>query len=340
MRREIEEDRRAKLRLFLIQQRARLTPEDVGLPVTAHRRVIGLRREEVAELAGVSSDWYRWFESGRPIRVSPPFLARLSDALRLNAMDKRTLYRLSLPELYEAETSQLTHAPLDLTSPIRPGDELLTVLRQVSSARDSFFAHDPRAFAHIRARIALSWERSVSLGVNPAMPVALAAATSAEALAQRRDAKRMLISAAHPVLAHLRNVLEESGYALVMADERGCVLDMWGDREILRALSRIDFEPGTDLSESACGTNAVGTAVADERALQLIGAENFCEGGSDLTCTAAPIRDPQTHRIIGVLDVTANYRDFCPEMIAIVSQAALEIEEHLAQADAEQSQPF
>ena len=314
-----------------MQQRARLTPSDVDLPGTRRRRVIGLRREEVAELAGVSSDWYRWFESGRPIRVSPPFLSRLSSALQLSALNKRTLYRLALPELYEAETAEFSHAPLDLTSPLHPGDEIDAVLHQVSGARDAFLAHDRRGLTRVRGRVARSWERSVSFGVDAMRPKAPVATESVDALSERREQKRVFLESADPVLRHLRNILEESGYALVVADERCCIIEMWGDRDILRALSRIDFEPGTDLSEPACGTNAVGTAFADQRALQLIGAENFCEAGSDLTCTAAPIRDPRTHAVTGVIDITGNYRIFCPEMIAIMNQAALEIEERLGE---------
>ena len=97
-----DEQRRGKLRAFLTECRSRLQPDDVGLARTTRRRVAGLRREEVAELADVSNDWYRWFESGRPIRVSPSFLARLGHALRLDAPELLTLYCLGLPELYEA----------------------------------------------------------------------------------------------------------------------------------------------------------------------------------------------------------------------------------------------
>jgi hypothetical protein len=70
-------ERRRQLRVFLIDTRSRLDPDDVGLPHTKRRRVPGLRRGEVAELIGVTVDWYRWFECGRPVRVSPQFVSRL-----------------------------------------------------------------------------------------------------------------------------------------------------------------------------------------------------------------------------------------------------------------------
>ena len=99
-------ERRAKLRDFLVTCRSRLKPEDVGLPSTPRRRVNGLRRQEVAELAGVSSDWYRWFESGRTIRVSASFLASLCKALRLDPIERISLFYLALPEIYEAYIAQ------------------------------------------------------------------------------------------------------------------------------------------------------------------------------------------------------------------------------------------
>lgn len=94
--------RRRELSDFLKARRARLRPDDVGLPNSRRRRVPGLRRDEVAELIGVSSDWYRWLESGRDVRVSPKLVARLANALKLAAREELTMYGLALPELYRA----------------------------------------------------------------------------------------------------------------------------------------------------------------------------------------------------------------------------------------------
>src|SRR5215469_13343517 len=67
---EQEAQRLQELGDFLRTRRARLAPEDVGLPRGSRRRAPGLRRAEVAQLAGVSVDWYTWLEQGRPISVS------------------------------------------------------------------------------------------------------------------------------------------------------------------------------------------------------------------------------------------------------------------------------
>jgi transcriptional regulator with XRE-family HTH domain len=91
--------RREELRNFLKAARARLTPEQVGLASIGRRRVTGLRREEVAELCGVSLAWYTLLETAREINVSPRLLQRLSCALRLRDDEKLHLFSLAIDEL-------------------------------------------------------------------------------------------------------------------------------------------------------------------------------------------------------------------------------------------------
>jgi transcriptional regulator with XRE-family HTH domain len=80
---------------FLRTRRARMAPEDIGLPRGSRRRAPGLRRAEVAQLAGVSVDWYTWLEQGRPITVSTQVLERLVQALRLNINEREHLFFLA-----------------------------------------------------------------------------------------------------------------------------------------------------------------------------------------------------------------------------------------------------
>ncbi|QZY97665.1 helix-turn-helix transcriptional regulator [Pantoea dispersa] len=80
---------------FLIRHRQKLTPADVGLPSTGRRRTPGLRREEVAALAGVGLTWYTWFEQGREIQVSAKFLLSLSYALKLDDAECSHLFLLA-----------------------------------------------------------------------------------------------------------------------------------------------------------------------------------------------------------------------------------------------------
>ena len=87
--------RRTELRDFLRTRRARLTPADVGLEASGRRRTPGLRREEVAVLAGVGVSWYTWLEQGREIGVSDQVLDAVARALRLDEAERAHLYRLA-----------------------------------------------------------------------------------------------------------------------------------------------------------------------------------------------------------------------------------------------------
>jgi transcriptional regulator with XRE-family HTH domain len=79
---------------FLKGCRARLTPGQVGLPDTSRRRTPGLRREDVAALAGVSVTWYTWLEQGRDIQVSADVLERISTTLRMSPDEREYLFAL------------------------------------------------------------------------------------------------------------------------------------------------------------------------------------------------------------------------------------------------------
>ncbi len=88
-------ERRGELATFLRTRRARLSPTDVGLPPTARRKAVGLRREEVAHLAGVGVTWYTWLEQGREINVSIQVLDSLAQTLRLSDEEKAHLFLLA-----------------------------------------------------------------------------------------------------------------------------------------------------------------------------------------------------------------------------------------------------
>jgi hypothetical protein len=87
--------KRTELASFLRDRRSRLAPSTVGLPNGTRRRTPGLRREEVALLAGVGVSWYMWLEQGRDIHVSEGVLERLSQALRLDNAERSHLFELA-----------------------------------------------------------------------------------------------------------------------------------------------------------------------------------------------------------------------------------------------------
>ncbi|MEC3994197.1 helix-turn-helix transcriptional regulator [Actinacidiphila sp. DG2A-62] len=90
-----QQARRTELAAFLRSRRARITPEDVGMPPGLRRRTPGLRREEVAQLAGVGVTWYTWLEQGRPINASVQVLDAVARVLQLDVTEREHLYRLA-----------------------------------------------------------------------------------------------------------------------------------------------------------------------------------------------------------------------------------------------------
>jgi transcriptional regulator with XRE-family HTH domain len=92
------ERRRAELADFLRKRRAHLKPEEVGLAGGGRRRTPGLRREEVAQLAGVGATWYTWLEQGRDVRASLDVLEAISRALRLTPAERTHLVLLGRGE--------------------------------------------------------------------------------------------------------------------------------------------------------------------------------------------------------------------------------------------------
>jgi transcriptional regulator with XRE-family HTH domain len=134
----MSDDPRRELAEFLRTRRTRLRPEDVGLEPGPRRRVAGLRREELALLAGVSSDYYQRMEQGRDVRPSEQVLDALARALDFSAEETRHLHSLAaaartparLPRPYEPEevpdtTLRLLHG---MTAPALVVGRFLDVL--------------------------------------------------------------------------------------------------------------------------------------------------------------------------------------------------------------------
>lgn len=127
--------RREALADLLRTRRERLTPEEVGLPNIGRRRTPGLRREEVAQLAGVSAAWYTWLEQARDIRPSAESLDSIARALRFTEVERAHAYALAghvlvsamPPPVYEAPP--LVQSVLDaLTLPAYVSDRAFNVI--------------------------------------------------------------------------------------------------------------------------------------------------------------------------------------------------------------------
>src|SRR4051812_9462147 len=108
------EARRAELADFLRQRRAQVSPERFGIEANGRRRTPGLRREEVAQLAGVGLSWYTWLEQGRDIKPSAQVLDALARVLLLDPSERAHLFHLARIELPLPDTDYLREAPQEL----------------------------------------------------------------------------------------------------------------------------------------------------------------------------------------------------------------------------------
>ncbi|QDY84531.1 helix-turn-helix domain-containing protein [Paenibacillus polymyxa] len=102
-----QEEKRRELGKFLKSRRSRLTPEQFGLPVGPRRKVQGLRREELAQIAGIGLTWYTWLEQGKNIQVSTQVLECLVTVMQLNAEERNHLYNLALGQLPVEQTASI-----------------------------------------------------------------------------------------------------------------------------------------------------------------------------------------------------------------------------------------
>lgn len=114
--------RRVELAEFLKARRARLAPRDVGLPPGSRRRTAGLRREEVALLAGVGITWYTWLEQGRPINVSVQVLDAVARTLQLDRTEREHLYQLAeaTPTRWSVTPSDVPDSMLHVVQSLEP----------------------------------------------------------------------------------------------------------------------------------------------------------------------------------------------------------------------------
>lgn len=111
---------------FLKTKRSEIKPDMIGLKSSGRRKIPGLRREEVAALANISTNWYTWLEQGRDINISPSVIESISKALMLNLAEKKYFYSLLNNEV-------VFHTPNYFNENVRITPSLQTILDQLDS---------------------------------------------------------------------------------------------------------------------------------------------------------------------------------------------------------------
>ena len=179
----------------------------------------------------------------------------------------------------------------------------------------------------LRSIVAHSWQRAREEGVDPdgCAPTMLDEAGTARALGVHPVAPLLPL-----VRTMLCEAIEDAQYFAVLSDSDGVLLWIDGHAKALETAVVPGFLPGHLCSESAVGTNAVGTALELDHPLQIFSAEHFNRRLHGLTCAAAPIRDPETRATIGVLNISGSFRSGHPHSLPLVSAVARVVEEALA----------
>ncbi|MCV7191465.1 GAF domain-containing protein [Mycolicibacterium brumae] len=205
------------------------------------------------------------------------------------------------------------------------GEDPRSYARLMSAVYDATMA-GARAPARPRAVIGDSWRRMLASGVHPDQPVQ--PVVESAGLEMLRHASG-LASVLDQVSRGLESIVAEGANILVVADAQGRVLWRSGSPAVLHNADRLGFVEGACWGEHAVGTNAIGTALVSQRAVQVFSAEHFLRSHHSWTCAGAPIRDPRTGQVIGVADVSGPAPTVHPTTVALVDAVARLAESHL-----------
>ena len=191
-----------------------------------------------------------------------------------------------------------------------PGADPRQLSRHLGALHDTFVSSgsvDPA----LRPVVSDSWRRSVRSGLDPERSLAQLRLDEAR-LAEARATHPLAI--AMPVIRRLLvEEAAEAGLLVAVSDAAGQLLWVEGDSVLRAQAETMHFLPGADWSEDSAGTNAPGTALALGRPVQIFGPEHLLRPVTPWSCSAAPIREPDTGAILGVLDLTGGPEVACPD---------------------------
>jgi transcriptional regulator of acetoin/glycerol metabolism len=142
-----------------------------------------------------------------------------------------------------------------------------------------------------------------------------------------RERNQRLFAHAAPVMEMLYEQIVNTDSMLVLTDANGTILHSVGDNDFLEKAGKVALTPGVNWAEQSKGTNAIGTALFEERPTLVHADEHFMHANHFLTCSAAPIFDPRGN-MLGVLDVSGDQRSYHQHTMGLVRMSARMIENH------------
>lgn len=177
----------------------------------------------------------------------------------------------------------------------------------------------------VNPAILQSWRRCQENGLNP-LEVPITRRLSGQDILLQRHRHRKLIETAQPFLEKLYQLVQGSGFVVLLLDHEACVMELVGDQEILDRHSH--FRIGEYWNEELKGTNAMGLVKIEQIPLQVLATEHYSQFNHWLTCSAAPIRG-ENDEMIGIIDVSGDCRHTHAHTLGMVVAAAQAIENQL-----------
>lgn len=209
-------------------------------------------------------------------------------------------------------------------------DAALVATRIRRAYEDFLSGGNPPADA-VRSIVRDSWARSLTRGVDPSE-----AAADGDRASVMSPAEFAAYRAAHPITAVrplvqslMVDAIADTGVVVALTDQAGRLLWIEGDTAARDRAGHINFVEGTVWSEEVVGTNAPGLALAVDRGVQVVGPEHFAGPVQEWSCAAAPVHDPLTGHVIGVIDVTGGREVAAPFALAAVRSVVAAVEREL-----------
>jgi transcriptional regulator of acetoin/glycerol metabolism len=171
------------------------------------------------------------------------------------------------------------------------------------------------------------WERAERLGVSPTMREAIVL-PQAE-LDRVLQKQSFLVDKARGALDRVQQALRGIPGILIFADAGGTILYVAGDPSVRRKAANYNLVEGGRWGEAETGTNGIGTAIAKKALVHVYSSEHFVDGWHIWTCAAAPVLDPVTDEVLGVVDFTTFASDFRPGAADLSASVAGNIAEEL-----------
>lgn len=213
---------------------------------------------------------------------------------------------------------------------------------KVSNLRDirrSWLLHGDPPADDLETQLGLtvyrSWQRCLQSGLDAYQKQLPNNILSGQILQTRIEQRRDLIALAKPTMNYLHGLMSGSGGVIVLSDHQGVIVHSVGDPEFISKADRVLLKTGASWLEKHRGTNAIGTALVDRAAVSVNGSEHFLENNGFLSCTAAPIFEPDG-KISGVLNISTDKSTYHPHTIGLVKATVHSLEKQLFCANASQ----